>query len=233
MSEVKLHLGDCLEYMKSMPDKSVDAVITSPPFNLGNTHHTGNIRHNPYPDEMPEGEYQEWQILVLDEIHRLLADDGCVFYQHKNRIRNGIQITPYQWILKSKLIVKQELVWRNRSQNFDKVRFYPQTERVFWLAKQPGTMFSNAVGAHDIFEWRSEGTEGKHKRAFPLSFPSQMLACLPSPIVVFDPFMGSGTTGVACVQTGRNFIGCELDPGYFAIAQKRIADAQLQTRMDI
>jgi DNA modification methylase len=45
---------------------------------------------------------------------------------------------------------------------------------------------------------------------------------------VFDPFMGSGTTGVACVRTGRNFIGCEIDPTYYAIAQRRIAEAQLQ-----
>ena len=45
---------------------------------------------------------------------------------------------------------------------------------------------------------------------------------------VFDPFMGSGTTGVACVRTGRNFIGCEIDPTYYAIAQRRIAEAHLQ-----
>ena len=52
-------------------------------------------------------------------------------------------------------------------------------------------------------------------------------------MAVFDPFMGSGTTGVACVQLGRNFIGCEIDPKYFAIAQKRIADAQRQMVMEI
>ena len=49
---------------------------------------------------------------------------------------------------------------------------------------------------------------------------------------VFDPFMGSGTTGVACMQTGRNFIGCEIDPDYFAIAQRRIAAAKLQPRLE-
>ena len=43
---------------------------------------------------------------------------------------------------------------------------------------------------------------------------------------VFDPYMGSGTTGVACMNLGRNFIGCEIDPGYFAIAEKRIVEAQ-------
>lgn len=45
---------------------------------------------------------------------------------------------------------------------------------------------------------------------------------------VFDPFMGSGTTGVACVETGRNFIGCEISPEYYSIAEKRINQAQAQ-----
>jgi len=49
---------------------------------------------------------------------------------------------------------------------------------------------------------------------------------------ILDPFMGSGTTGVACVQTGRNFIGIEIDPTYFAIAEKRIKDAQMQPRLE-
>jgi DNA modification methylase len=50
---------------------------------------------------------------------------------------------------------------------------------------------------------------------------------------ILDPFMGSGTTGVACVQTGRNFIGIEIEPKYFEIAEKRIAEAQMQMRMPI
>ena len=45
---------------------------------------------------------------------------------------------------------------------------------------------------------------------------------------MFDPLMGSGTNRVACVRTGRRFVGIELDPTYFAIAQRRIAEAQLQ-----
>jgi site-specific DNA-methyltransferase (adenine-specific) len=51
--------------------------------------------------------------------------------------------------------------------------------------------------------------------------------------LILDPFMGSGTTGVACVQTGRNFIGIEIDPGYFSIAEKRIKEAQMQLRLEI
>jgi len=51
--------------------------------------------------------------------------------------------------------------------------------------------------------------------------------------IILDPFMGSGTTGVACVQTGRNFIGIEIEPKYYEIAEKRIAEAQLQIRMEL
>jgi site-specific DNA-methyltransferase (adenine-specific) len=224
----ELYLGDCLEYMKSMPDKSVDAVITSPPFNLGNDHHTYNKRHYPYDDDMPEEKYQEWQIIILDGLYKILSDVGSLFYQHKNRIRNGIQITPYQWILKSKFLVKQELVWRNGSQNFDKIRFYPQTERIYWLAKSSNIVIDNTINATDIFNWGAVGIGGEHTRAFPVDFPKQMLACLPAAQIIFDPFMGSGTTGVACMQLGRKFIGCEIDLNYFEIAKKRIEQAAMQ-----
>jgi DNA modification methylase len=54
-------------------------------------------------------------------------------------------------------------------------------------------------------------------------------AKIPKGATVLDPFMGSGTTGVACVQTGRNFIGIEIDPAYFEIAKKRISAAQHAT----
>ena len=222
---VTLYHGDCLDVLKTFDDESVDAIITSPPFNLGNKHHTGNKHHNPYNDDMPEYEYQEWQISILIELYRVLNSSGSLFYQHKNRIRDGIQITPYEWLLSTPFVIKQELVWRNRSQNFDKIRFYPQTERVYWMAKSDKTQINNTINAHDTFEWQAVGTQGNHTRAFPKEFPLQMLACIDANTIL-DPFMGSGTTGVACEETGRNFIGIEIDADYFKIAQRRIADAQ-------
>ena len=68
-----------------------------------------------------------------------------------------------------------------------------------------------------------------HPTTKPLDLMRRLIVKLTAPsATVFDPFMGSGTTGVACVQTGRNFIGCEIDAGYFEIAQRRIALAQQQ-----
>ncbi len=222
MSEVNLILGDCLLKLKELPDNSVDLVITSPPYNLGNNHHTGNIRHNPYNDSLPELEYQDNQIRVLAELFRVVKPEGSLFYNHKNRIKNGSQITPYEWLLKTKWIIKQELVWFNGSQNFDKIRFYPMTERVYWLAKSSNTKLFNAINHHDFFEWSAVGTKKEHTRAFPEKMVMDILQCFPEAKTILDPYCGSGTVGVVAKQTGRSFIGIENNPVYLEIAQKRI-----------
>ena len=135
MPTITLKQGDCLELMKGLPDENVDLILTSPPYNIGNTHHTQNKRHHPYGDDMKETDYQEWQIRVLNECYRILKKEGSMIYNHKNRIKDGVQSTPYEWILKTKFIIKQEMVWINGSPNFEKTRFYPFTERLYWLAK--------------------------------------------------------------------------------------------------
>lgn len=216
--------GDCLEVMKSIPDKSIDLIITSPPYNLGKGHHTGNKRHQAYDDNLPEAEYQKWQIEVLSECYRILKDDGSIIYNHKNRIKKWIQITPYEWLLKTSFIIKQELVWFNRSQNFDKIRFYPMTERIYWLAKKPDTQLFNAINHHDLFgnEWKAVGTKWKHTRAFPEKLVEDMLACFPDAKIILDPFAGSGTTWVACKNTGRNYILIEKEQEYIDIINARL-----------
>jgi len=229
MPKIELIQGDCLEKLKDISKGGVDLVVTSPPYNLGNSHHTGNKRHKAYDDNLPEQEYQTWQIEVLNECYRVLSERGSLIYNHKNRIKNGVQITPYEWLLKTDFIIKQELVWFNGSQNFDKIRFYPMTERVYWLAKSPKTKLINVINHHDLFgrdEWKAVGTNGSHTRAFPEKMVTDFLLCFPEATTILDPFMGSGTTGVACKNLNRNFIGIEKDPEYFKIAERRINDVK-------
>lgn len=224
----KIIQGDCLEVMQKISTGSVDLVVTSPPYNLGNGHHTGNKRHNPYNDNLPEAEYQQWQINVLRECSRVLSDGVSILYNHKNRIKNGAQITPYEWLLRTDLVVKQELVWFNGSQNFDKIRFYPMTERIYWLAKSPKTKLSNVLSHHDLFkrdEWQAVGTNKQHTRAFPEKMVEDLLRCFPSAKTILDPFLGSGTTAVAAKKLGRNYIGIELNEEYFRMANERLANA--------
>ena len=221
----KIYEGDCLEVMQHIKSKSIDMVLTSPPYNLGNSHHTGNKRHKAYNDNLPEKEYQEWQIKVLNECFRILKDDGSLIYNHKNRIKNGVQITPYEWLLKTNFVVKQELVWSNGSQNFDKIRFYPMTERFYWLTKSPKTKLLNAINHHDLFgrdEWKAEGTNKTHTRAFPEKMVEDFLKCFPEAQVILNLFAGSGTVGKMAKLLNRNYILIEKEPGYVKIANKRI-----------
>ena len=222
--------GDCLEVMRGIEDKTFDLVITSPPYNLGKGHHTGNRRTDTYFDNMTEKDYQEWQVKVLNECYRVLRDGGSMIYNHKNRIKKGVQITPYEWLLKTKFIVKQEIVWFNRSQNFDKIRFYPMTERVYWLAKHPSTKLFNAINHHDLFDtkdWPTVGTKGKHKRAFPEQMVRDILRCFPEAKTVLDPFAGSGTTLLASEQMGRDSIGIEISEEYCETIKRRMANMQM------
>lgn len=215
---------DCMNLMKTLPDKCVDLIITSPPYNLGATHHTGGKRfkaYSTYSDDLPESEYQSWQTEFLNECCRVLSAGGSMFYNHKNRIKDGISITPYEWILKSDFILKQELVWFNGSQNFDKIRFYPMTERVYWLVKDKDTKLENIINHHDLFNWQAEGTSKEHKRAFPVQMVSDIIACFPNSRKVFDPFLGSGTTRIVAYDFGKDFVGCEIDEDYFKAQEER------------
>jgi len=80
-----------------------------------------------------------------------------------------------------------------------------------------------------FFEYVVRGVMPDHPTPKPIEFMLKLIERLTRPgDTILDPFMGSGTTGVACMKLGRNFIGIERDPGYFAIAQRRIAAAQAQ-----
>jgi len=218
---------DCLKGLKKIKDKSIDLIITSPPFNLGNTHHTGFKKHKSYEDKMPEKDYQLWQLEVLNECFRVLKNNGSLIYQHKNRISKGIQISPYEWIYKSNFIIKQEIVWINRSQNFDKIRFYPFTERVYWLAKDNKTKLYNKINKQDVFdwkEWKPVGTRGLHTRAFPEKLVEDFLNVFPDAKLILDPFIGSGTVAVVCKKMKRNFIGFEKNKDFVKYSNKRLSE---------
>jgi len=221
--------GDCLDIMPKIPDKSIDLVLTSPPYNLGDNHHTNKKKHYPYKDNMPEKDYQNFQISVLQEIYRVLKPTGSLLYNHKNRIKKGQQITPYEWLLKTNFVIKQELVWVNGSPNFDKIRFYPFTERIYWLAKDTKTKLKNVISHTDFFtssEWPSVGTKKEHTRAFPIQLAENLISCFPEANIILDPFGGSGTTAIACINTGRNYIIIEKEQKYYNLILGRIKKAK-------
>jgi len=229
----KVYNENCLDTMTRMPDNFIDLTITSPPYNIGLKHHSGNNffkSYDVYLDNLPEEEYQQTQIKILNELYRVTKDTGSLFYNHKNRIKDGLQISPYEWLFKTKWHIKQELIWFNGSPNFDKIRFYPMTERIYWLVKTPSTKLFNHINHHDLFgkdEWNAVGTSQEHKRAFPEKMVSDFLKCFPDSKLVYDPFMGSGTVAKVSILNNRNWIGSEISSEYCNITENRIKYLQL------
>lgn len=219
----KVICGDCLSVMKGIPDGAVDLVVTSPPYNIGNGHHTNTKKVFAYDDNKTESDYQDWQVLLLEECRRVTK--WC-FYNHKNRIRDGVQISPYDWIGRTGWIVHQEVVWHNGSPNMDKIRFYPFTERVYVLKRDKSLVLNNHLSLTDDWHLPPVGTDFPHQRAYPLDIPLRCISVTVGDIIL-DPFAGSGTTLVAAKQLGRKYIGIEINPDYCKIAEDRLRQEEL------
>ena len=204
-----LHLGDCLEYMKSMPDKSVDAVITDPPYGV-------DLNYFTYDDT-----FDGWKILMDNFI-----PEAC-------RISRGTVIVPTSKFEGEVYLHKFNPIWRvcwykGASCTRSPVGF-KDWETAFIFNEKPIKQIHDYFTSHANMV-RKEITE--HPCPKPLGWGLWFVDKLSQKgDTIFDPFMGSGTTGVAAIQLGRNFIGCEIDPDYFEIAEKRIKEAELQPQL--
>ena len=239
---------DVLEGIKQLDDESIDIIITSPPYNKAGLNgvckgakwnktidYGGDINI----DNKPEDEYQEWQLNILKECHRVLKKDGLMFYNHKNRIvkGKGYIISPYSWLLKTPFLIRQEIIWnRKNGPNQDPSRYVPSYENIYVLSKQKDTIFKrnkDVAYKTDIWAINPDRTN-KHPAPFPIDIPRNILSSLNEEkvkdrvITVFDPFNGSGTTGVAAVEKGFNYIGFDIIDEYLQETERKITKT-LQT----
>jgi len=218
--------------MSNFKNGEVDCIVTSPPYNLGGDFHTfvngkrvtyGD--YNIYKDKLTEDDYQKWQVDVLDECHRVLKDDGFMFYNHKNRIVNGSIISPLDWINKSKFNVYQIVVLNLKSTaNVDKRRFFPVYELLFVLNKGKNIKLNNLECFTDVWEMKKVARKiSGHPATFHINLPTRcIIASTKEGDLVYDPFSGIGTTYMACQNTKRESIGSELDVEYYIIALNNI-----------
>ena len=230
----KIICGDCLETMKSMPDKCVDLIVTSPPYNLKNS--TGNGMkpctksgkwagaalqngYSHYDDNMPADEYDKWQHECLLEMWRLLKDDGAIFYNHKWRVQAGL-LQDRSAIVKD-LPVRQIIIWRRKGGiNFNPGYFLPTYEVIYLIAKPNFKLAPKANAYGDVWEFMQE-MKNAHPAPFPVALIDRIVSSTTAEIVL-DPFMGSGTTAIAAIANKRKYIGIELSPEYCEMAEDRI-----------
>ena len=221
---ITIYCGDCREVLPTLG--VFDLSITSPPYNIGKVHHSRSSKHSPYKDDYPEYVYQEMQVDILNKLYSVT---DSVFYNHKNRIKNGEEISPRVWIDRTMWKCRQSIVWVNGGPNHDTIRFYPKTERIYWLAKPESKWLENRKH-WDVLECapnRVPLASGGHTRAFPLSLCRTILSVATWAETTLDPFMGSGTTLVAAKMEGRKAVGIEINEKYCEAAVKRLAQGVL------
>ena len=251
METNKIYLGDCLEVMKTFPDEHFNLIVTSPPYNKngfrGGLKDTGRssgkykrwdgakINYDCFDDNMDEKNYKKWQIEILNEFHRILKDDGSVFYNHKIRRFNNEASHPIEWILESKLKFYQQIVWQRNGSPDQNINYCtPTTELIFWLAKDKPKVFKKNTNINtEIWSFNFDN-DNNHPAPFPETFPSNcILLTTEKNDLILDPFLGSGTSIVSALKLERNSIGIELSKSYCDIANKRIQDFLKQTVLDL
>ncbi len=238
----KIICGDVLEEMRKIPDGSIDIVVTSPPYNLKNS--TGNGMkdgrggkwanaalqkgYSHHHDCMPHDEYVEWQRKCLDEMLRIIPEDGAIFYNHKWRVQNGL-LQDRQDIV-SGFPVRQIIIWRRKGGfNFNPGYFVPTYEVIYLIAKKDFKLAPKSNGHGDVWEFTQE-MNNDHPAAFPVDLIDRIVASTTAKTVL-DPFMGSGTTAISALKHGRNYVGIEISPEYCEMAEKRIKDHKAQIKL--
>ena len=201
-----LYNADCLDVLPTLT--GVDAVITDPPYNVGlNYGLTDDSR----------ADYSDWCAAWFGEVRRVTTGTVAVSCGIAN-LGMWHRIAEPTWI--------NAWVKRNSMKRV----------AVGWNTWEPVLLYGRAFPkkTHDSFlvSVSPQRDTGNHPCPKPVAWASELIGRLTlTGALVLDPFMGSGTTGVACLQTGRRFIGIEIDEGYFDIAVRRIEAAAAQQRM--
>lgn len=211
---IDLRLGDCLELMRDLPDGSVDCVVTDPPYGIGQDKGMGGggFDSSGKYKRRPRRYEGEWDSNAPDETTMLniisIAPISIIWGGNYHKLPVG-----GKWLVWNKQQVMPsysdaELAWTN----IDGVK----------------------VDMFTLHCNKARQEQGLHPTQKPLAL---MMWCVEKFTnegdTILDPFMGSGTTGVACVKLNRNFIGMEINKDYFDIAEQRIREAQQQLALPL
>jgi adenine-specific DNA-methyltransferase len=259
-SSIVVFAGDCLDFLKGVPDESLQLVVTSPPYNIGKT----------YERRLRLADYIEQQAAVIERCARALAMDGSICWQVGNYVDDG-GIIPLDTILypifqKLGLRMRNRIVWHFEHGLHCRNRFSGRYETLCWFTKSDRYIFnldpvrvpqkypgkrhfkgpkvgeysSNPLGKNPGDVWVIPNVKSNHveKTVHPCQFPVELIERLVLSMTrpgdwVFDPFLGVGSSIVAAIKHGRRGAGCEIVSDYVKVAKSRIGqqlDGTLRTR---
>jgi site-specific DNA-methyltransferase (adenine-specific) len=216
---IKLYLGDCQEIMSKIDLTNV-IIVSDPPFNI-------NYKYNSYKDNLKEEDYYK----LLENVFGKLP--SVVIHYPEALYKLSFQICKFP---------KKVISWvynSNTNKQHRDIAFFdikPIMTQVIQPYKNPNDKrikerIKNGKLGGKLYDWwniNQVKNVSKEKTPIPCQMPLEVMkniiGILPKKYIILDPFMGSGTTGVACKELGRDFIGIEIDEKYFNIAKERLED---------
>ena len=228
--------GDCLEVMKGIPDKSIDLVLTSPPYNMGNGKNLGGQPNSTigqkfyeeYDDNKNDKEYVVWCLSIISECLRV---SRYVFWnvQFVRSCRDAI----FALQDKFRSNIKDIFIWQKQavaSITANKGGMAKGWEYIFMLGEDNKSIFEyNNFPKNryvpNIQTWYKKDTFPEHHATFTKEMAVYFCEYFTKETdLILDPFLGSGTTAVACKRLNRRFIGIEISEKYCQIARDRLAN---------
>jgi DNA modification methylase len=236
----KLIHGDCIEEIGAIPGCSVDLIVTSPPYYL-NKEYEKTVTYDEY-CQLMKASFVEWERVLKKGGYAVVNfgdyfNSGNRFYQADVPSCYPAAINFFEWGVKDAgMDLQATRIWRKQ---FAKMGIpfvcnsHPRPvfdyEHVWTFRKKNGAnkefVVDRKLTQRGVIgeNWTSKAGISRHCAAFPIELPEWAITVYSAmDDVVLDPFMGSGTTGLACKKLGRNFIGMEINPDYFDIATKRL-----------
>jgi site-specific DNA-methyltransferase (adenine-specific) len=218
---VQLYLGDCLDVLPTLAPGSVDAVVTDPPYAIsgGGSSIAGKGTEEAFDSQF----YESWFRERADLIRRVVNERGAMWWTTDWRGLGASERALARiggW--KRKMRLAGAGVWDRGGLGMGFA--LRKTFEMFAIAVQPDWK-RTSTDTPDV--WRIQWTPGDRQSGHSAEKPLELMEKaieLVGGDVILDPYMGSGTTGVAAVRLGRKFIGIEIDPNYFEIAKRRIQD---------
>lgn len=226
----KLINGDCIEIIKQIPNNSVDMILTDPPYLCDYSRHDKNSRFSKKIKNDENNKDNEKMIRTyFKECFRIMKKDTALYcfcnYKKVDFFKKEIENAGFN--------LKNIIIWDKQRNGMGdlKTTFGYSYEFILFATKGQPKIRGKRIS--DVWRFKRVSTkEQVHQNQKPLDLLKQaLLKSSDNNNIVFDGFMGSGSTGVACMETGRRFIGIELEENYFDISRERIEKAYKQNNV--
>ena len=222
----KIYNEDCLEGMKRIPDGSVDLIVTDPPYLMNYKTGRRKDKSHRFNDVILNDDNEQLITDYVKECYRILKDDTAMYL-----FCSSNKVDFFKRELEKLFSIKNMIIWvkNNHTAGDLESAFGRKYEIVFLVNK--GQRKFNGERLTDIWEFPKVSSDGQlHQNQKPIELIKR---CIEKHSnvgdVVFDGFMGSGTTAAAALDINRNYIGFELDEYYFNVAEKRLKHHTTQT----